>query len=115
MDSRINLNTTIWMFTRETGKVHQVVEQYRNTYEALGAAYKIMKGALENKYIYLLYTEMATLDVHGTNRTGIAVVSDEAELGLFIPDSELDGEVLPVLMVAGQRRPLTDLADILSP
>ena len=113
MDSKINLNTTTWLFTRETGEVHQVIDQYRDTYEALGAAYKVMKKALEDQYVYLLYTQMATLNLHGTNRTGIAVMSDEAKLGIFIPDSELEGEILPILMVGGERRPLTDLSNMM--
>lgn len=113
MDSRINLNTTTWLFTRETGEVHQVIDQYSSTYEALGAAYKVMKKALEDHYIYLLYTQMATLDLHGTDRTGIAVMSDEAELGIFIPDSEIDGDIPPILMVGGERRALTDLSHII--
>lgn len=112
MDSQINLNTTTWLFTRETGEVRQVIEQYSTTYEALGAAYKVMKKALEDQYVYLLYTQMATLNVHGTDRTGIAVMSDESELGIFIPDSELEGDILPILMVGGERRPLTDLSTI---
>lgn len=113
MDSRINLNTTTWLFSRDSGEVHQVIEQYRDTYEALGAAYKVMKKALEDEYVYLLYTQMATLSVHGITKTGIAVMSDEAEMGIFIPDSEIDGEIPPVLMVGGQRRPLTDLANLI--
>lgn len=113
MDSRINLSTTTWLFTRATGEVHQVVDQYRDTYEALGSAYKVMKKALEDQYVYMLFTEMATLDIHGTPRTGIAVMSDEAEMGIFIPDSELEGELEPILMVGGQRRPLVALTELL--
>ena len=110
MDSRINLNTTTWLFTRETGAVHQVIEQYRDTYEALGGAYKVMKKALENQPFYLLYTESLELNVHGTIRKGIGVMSDEASLGVFIPDAEIDGYIQPILMVDGERKPLSDLS-----
>ena len=109
MDSRINLNTTTWLFTRETGEVHQVVEQYQNTHAALGGAYKVMKRALKDTPQYLIFTEPLSLDVHGTQRKGIAVMSDESELGLFRPDTEIDGQIEPFLIVHGVRRPLSDL------
>ena len=110
MDNRINLNTTTWLFTRETGNVHQVIEQYRDTYEALGGAYKVMKSALEDQPFYLLYTESLELNLHGTVRKGIGVMSDEANLGVFIPDAEIDGYIPPILIVDGERKPLSDLS-----
>jgi len=76
MDNRINLNTTTWLFTRETGEVHQVIEQYQNSHAALGGAYKVMKKALEDTYQYFIFTESVSLDVHGSERKGIAVMSE---------------------------------------
>ena len=109
MDSRINLGTTTWLFTRETGAVHQVIEQYRDTRAALGGAYKVMKKALEETSQYLIFTEALTLDVHGSQRKGIGVMSDESELGIFIPDAVIEGVIEPILVIEGQRRPLSDL------
>jgi len=109
MDSRINLNTTTWLFTRETGVVHQVIEQYQNSHAALGGAYKVMKKALEDKSQYFIFTEAITLDVHGSDREGIAVMSDESELGIFIPDAQIEGVIDPILVVDGSRKPLSYL------
>ena len=107
MDSRINLNTTVWLFTRDTGEVHQVIDQYRDTYEALGSAYRVMKKALEGQPYYIIFTVAITLDVLGSPRNGIGIMSDSSELALFIPDAELEGEVEPFLMVNGEMRPLS--------
>lgn len=98
------LYTTVWLYDRETLEIHQVVEQYRNTYEALGSAYKIMKTALEDVYVYMLFTEQKEMVVEGELHTGVAVFSEEANMGLFIPDAELEEPISPIVMVGGERR-----------
>ena len=109
----INLNTTTWMFETDTNEIIQVIEQYANTYAALGGAYKVMKKALEVEPFYVLYTEPLSLEVEGKYREGIAVTSDESRVGIFIPDAELEGRIEPILVEGGRVKPLSALSSLL--
>lgn len=104
------LNTTTWIFIRETGEVVKVIDQYRDTTEALAGAYRVMKGALMDIPQFFLYTQNVTLDFMGSPTKGIAIMSDKIEMGVFIPYAEIDGEMPPIFIENGERKSLMDFA-----
>lgn len=105
------LNTTTWIFIRETGKVVKVIDQYRDTTEALAGGYRVMKGALQDLQKFFLYTHNVTLDFMGTPTKGIGIMSDMVEMGVFIPYAEIDGEMPPIFVENGERKSLMDFAN----
>ena len=85
------LNTTNWVFDTTDYTTIKVVDQYRNTEEALAGALRVIKGLMEgltDVYTVNLLNDEVMLE--GDFVKGICLTVDELNVGTFVPQAELE-------------------------
>ena len=106
----IKYNTTTWLFDVNTGKIDKVVDQYRDTKEAMAGALRLIKALYEDEGMeaYIIVTQNMTLNFMGSRTEGIALITDSLPVGFFIPNAYLEKEVPPIVIWQGKAIRMND-------
>ena len=85
------LHTTAWVFDTTDYKAIKVIDQYRDADHALAGALRIIKAIMEevaSEYTLTLLNDDVV--VGGELIRGICVTVEDAPIGTFVPQAELE-------------------------